>query len=126
MTKGEQARCAPGLVERYGARAVDALHDILAFADEAAALVAPGRARYLESRLLQLASEALLQKIGEAANRLPEQFRLDHPDVPWRAMRGMRNVLTHEYQVIDHVIVWEAVSRDVPASAAQIRRILEA
>ena len=51
-------------------------------------------------------SMCLLQ-IGELANKLTEDFKAGHPDIPWRAIRGMRNVVAHEYGHIDVDIVWE-------------------
>lgn len=113
------------LVQRYGSRTVLWLGDFVEFGEEIAdVVVAEGRDRFFSSRALQLAAEALLQKLGEAANRLPEQFRQDHDVIPWRAIRGMRNVLSHEYHAVDYGIVWETAAHDLPAVVDQVRRIL--
>lgn len=113
------------LAEKYGHRTVLWLGDFVAFGEEVATVVvAEGRARFFSSRALQLAAEALLQKLGEAANRLPEEFRDDHPTVPWRAIRGMRNVVAHEYHAVDYEIVWETAAGDLPAVVAEARRVL--
>lgn len=45
--------------------------------------------------------------IGEAANRLPENFKKEHADVDWRLIRGFRNRIVHDYFGIDYSIVWE-------------------
>ena len=45
--------------------------------------------------------------IGEAANRLPEEFKDSHPDIDWFRMRGFRNRIVHDYFGIDHSIVWQ-------------------
>ena len=48
-----------------------------------------------------------LLQIGELANKLTEEFKASHPNIPWRAIRGMRNVVAHEYGHIDVATVWE-------------------
>ena len=44
--------------------------------------------------------------IGEAANRLSEEFKDKYPDIDWHRMRGFRNRIVHDYFGIDHSIVW--------------------
>ena len=44
--------------------------------------------------------------IGEAANRLPEEFKDGHPDIDWHRIRGFRNRIVHDYFGIDYSIVW--------------------
>ncbi len=45
--------------------------------------------------------------IGEAANRLPEEFKDKHPDIDWYRIRGFRNRIVHDYFGIDYNIVWQ-------------------
>jgi uncharacterized protein with HEPN domain len=45
--------------------------------------------------------------IGEAANRLPEDFKDDHNNIDWHRIRGFRNRIVHDYIGIDFGIVWE-------------------
>ena len=45
--------------------------------------------------------------IGEAANRLPKEFREQHSDFDWKRIRGFRNRIVHHYFGIDHKIVWQ-------------------
>ena len=54
-----------------------------------------------------------LEVIGEAANRLPEEFRNQYPLIPWNKIVGMRNVLIHDYDSIDLDLVWETIRRDI-------------
>ena len=44
--------------------------------------------------------------IGEAANRLPEEFKESFPEVDWHRIRGFRNRIVHDYFGIDYSIVW--------------------
>ncbi len=62
--------------------------------------------------------------IGEAAKRLTTSFRDTHPEVPWRAISGMRDRLIHGYDRIDDAIVWEAATRYVPELLAQLEPLL--
>lgn len=45
--------------------------------------------------------------IGEAANRLPDEFKDKHPDIDWHRIRGFRYRIVHDYFGIDYTIVWE-------------------
>ncbi len=65
-----------------------------------------------------------LEVIGEAARHIPPEIELRHPDVPWGEMRGMRNVLVHEYFGLEWPIVWAAATEDAPALRRQIAEIL--
>ena len=61
--------------------------------------------------------DAILRRItiiGEATKRLSSEFRLRHPDIPWKKMAGMRDVVTHDYDEVDLDDVWGVVQRDLP------------
>lgn len=47
-----------------------------------------------------------LGMIGEHCKRLPQDVRDRHPDVPWRAMVGLRNIVAHSYDTVSAPIVW--------------------
>lgn len=65
-----------------------------------------------------------LAVLGEAAKRVPEHIRARAPDVPWRAITGMRDVLVHDYFGIDDTIVLDAVFEHVPGVKAAIERVV--
>ncbi len=52
--------------------------------------------------------------IGEAAGRLPENFRNGHPGIDWARIRGFRNRIVHDYFGIDHSIVWHIKENYLP------------
>ena len=110
----------------YGRRVRDTLLDLLEFTDMAARLVARGRAAYDGDEALRLAAEAITHRIGEAVSRLSEEFVTDHPQIEWRKVKGMRNIVTHEYARIDYEIVWNALALRVPEIAAFVRSVLAA
>jgi uncharacterized protein with HEPN domain len=66
-----------------------------------------------------------LQIIGEACRRLSDEFRVRHPEVPWRAIVGMRHHLVHGYFDVDPAIVWTAVTERVPELERQVRAALD-
>ena len=55
-----------------------------------------------------------LEIIGEAAKKVPEDFRAQHPQVAWRAMAGMRDRLIHDYFGVDYDLVWDVVCTRIP------------
>jgi uncharacterized protein with HEPN domain len=56
-----------------------------------------------------------IQTIGEAAGRLPHEFRDQYPDVDWRGIISLRNTIVHGYTDLNYDIVWSIVTTDVPA-----------
>ena len=55
--------------------------------------------------------------IGEAANRLPEDYKLLHPEIEWRQIIGLRNRIIHEYFGIDYEILWGIKEEFLPSLA---------
>ena len=52
--------------------------------------------------------------IGEAANRVPEDFKSSHPEIEWRRMIGLRNRVIHDYFGIDYETVWKIRNENIP------------
>ena len=65
-----------------------------------------------------------IQIIGEATGKLTDKLKADHPDVPWTAIKAMRNVLVHFYFGINAKKVWKVVIKDLPILRGQIETIL--
>ena len=65
-----------------------------------------------------------LEIIGEATKQVPQPFREEHPELPWRLMAGMRDRLIHDYGGVDYEIVWQTIAEDVPDLLAKLKAIL--
>lgn len=61
--------------------------------------------------------------IGEAANRLPEEFKDDHPHIGWHRIRGFRNRIVHDYSGIDYAIVWQIKETFLPKTLQQLKEL---
>ena len=51
--------------------------------------------------------------VGEAVKRLSDDFRLQHPQIPWTRIAGMRDKLIHQYDAVDLDEVWKTIIKDV-------------
>ena len=80
---------------------------------------------FLKDETLRRAFVRSLEVIGEAAKKVPEEFRVRHPQIEWRAMAGMRDRLIHGYFGVDHDLVWEVATQKVPALRREVGRILQ-
>jgi uncharacterized protein with HEPN domain len=66
-----------------------------------------------------------LMTMGESIRWIPEPVLDAHPEVPWRLMRAVRNVVVHEYFGIDSRILWATVRHDLPPLVSQLETVLE-
>ena len=68
-----------------------------------------------------------IEIIGEAANQIDRtapDFVPQHPELPWRTMRNMRNIVVHAYFNVDVTTVWRTVREDLPRLKQQIDQLL--
>jgi uncharacterized protein with HEPN domain len=65
-----------------------------------------------------------LEIIGEAVKALPQDFRDDHPSVPWREIAGARDILVHQYFRVDLDLTWAMVTTELPKLSVQVAAIL--
>ena len=84
-----------------------------------------GRDLFDQNELIQTWVVHHLEIIAEAARSIPQEFKVLHPEIPWKRISGMRNILVHVYFGIDKDIVWAVVERDLPVLRVGIRAILE-
>jgi len=66
-----------------------------------------------------------LEIIGEATKRISADVKDNHPEIPWREIAGLRDVLIHDYMGVDLHVVWNVVVQDIPKLKSTVRRLLE-
>lgn len=79
---------------------------------------------FLDDFLCQDAVIRRLEIIGEAARRISEETKSTFPDLSWNDMINMRNVMIHEYDDVDLVIVWETIKNDLSPLIDTLEKIL--
>ena len=67
-----------------------------------------------ESEVLTDSIMFRLIQLSENSNKLSEKFKTQHNSVPWRAIKGMRNKIVHEYGDVDLSVVYNTVKNDIP------------
>jgi uncharacterized protein with HEPN domain len=82
------------------------------------------RAQLDPDRQLNLALTRLLEIIGEAAVRTPQEERSRYPGIPWVQVVGLRNRLIHGYDSVDFDILWQIVTHDLPPLIATVEETL--
>lgn len=102
------------------------LRQILTHAREAVD-IASSKSRFDldEDRILNLALTRLIEIIGEAARRVPEEVQMQYPELPWLQMIAARNRLIHGYDNVDFDILWVIIKKDLPDLIDRLEKILE-
>ena len=83
-----------------------------------------GRSRFFQDVMVQDAVLRNFEVIGEAAKRLDDAYRAAHPQIPWRALSGLRDVLIHQYESVDLERVWAMVEGELPGLREAITALL--
>ncbi|ONN27352.1 hypothetical protein XJ44_04230 [Thermosipho affectus] len=79
---------------------------------------------FLKNRMMWSAVIREMEVIGEATKNLSHKFREKYPEIPWRKMAGMRDVLIHGYFKTDLEAVWKTAVEDIPILKPKIERII--
>ena len=64
--------------------------------------------------------------IGEAAKNIPDQIKEKYPEIPWKKMYGLRNLISHEYFGVDYEMIWQIITEDLPQNMKDMSKILKA
>jgi len=74
------------------------------------------------NRLLELALVRLLELVGEAAGRVSPGAQANYSEIPWSLIVGMRNRLIHGYDAVDHDVLWDTLTEDLPRLIDELER----
>ena len=85
---------------------------------------AVGQERFLTEPHWHDAVIRQLEIIGEATKRLSSDLRDRHPEIPWRRMAGLRDVLAHDYMGVDLDVVWAVTQHALPDLKRQLQTVL--
>ena len=75
----------------------------------------------MENIHYQDACALVIIQIGEHVDRLSDEFKENHSEIPWREIKDMRNLHAHNYEFVMYDILWVTIKRDVP----ELREYLE-
>ena len=89
------------------------LEDILAAIGKIEQYTVGGKSVFLEHEMTQDAVIRQLSIIGEATAKLPAAMKANEPEIPWRSIVGMRNIIIHDYSQIKLQRIWEIVEQDL-------------
>jgi uncharacterized protein with HEPN domain len=87
------------------------------------ALQNKSRADYDADDILRLGLTHIVQVVGEAARKVSSEFQQSHSEIPWRQIIGMRHRIVHDYMRVDEDVLWEVVSKDLPALLPLLEKI---
>jgi uncharacterized protein with HEPN domain len=76
-------------------------------------------------RVFHLAMTRLLEIVGEAAARVSQSCRDQHPQISWPQIVGLRNRLIHGYDQVDCDMLWLIVEKDLPNLIAELQNVLD-
>ena len=97
---------------------IDACEKIMRFTDVAYAV-------YDSSDEKKAAVARYFEILGEAANRLSDELKAKHPEVPWKVATALRNALIHDYIKIEYSELWKTAKNDIPLMYPQLKEILQ-
>lgn len=75
--------------------------------------------------LIYYATMKNIEIVGEAAYMLTKEFKVNHPDIPWKQVEGMRHVLVHGYSQVLPKILWATAKENIPEIKKQVEKYLE-
>ena len=79
---------------------------------------------YNRNRMLQFAVERAIEIIGEAARNISDEFKQNHPEIPWRGIIAQRNVIAHEYGEIKQERIWIVVTKHIPELIINLKNLI--
>ncbi len=101
------------------------LKKMLAYGQDALSFIEGiSEADFSASKINQYAVSLAILQIGELANALPDAYREIHCEIPWQSVRGMRNIIAHDYMRLDIGLMWKTLSTDLPELMQAVESLL--
>ena len=79
--------------------------------------------KFLNDKWKRISTERLLETIGQAAQKISKETRDELPNIPWKSMIGLRNILAHEYDEVLYIKLWNISKNDVPVLITELEKI---
>jgi uncharacterized protein with HEPN domain len=83
-----------------------------------------GLAHFHEDDMMKAATTREIEIMGEAAYRVSQKFKTDHPEIPWAVLTNLRNFYIHVYDQIDYERVWYTATHTVPRIQQAVSKLL--
>ena len=80
---------------------------------------------FVENFIVENAVCNLLMIVGEASNSISSEFKLKHPEFDWKVMKGMRNIIVHEYFGINFEVVFSTAKNNIPSLLESTLNVLK-
>lgn len=81
--------------------------------------------KFLQDLKTQYATVRALSIIGEAVKKIPNTLKTKYPNIPWKEMAGMRDILIHDYFGTDIEVLWQTVKKDIPLIHKEFKKIIK-
>lgn len=105
----------------------ETLKKIVSYCDDVAYLMTKYNSsfeQYENDISFQYSCNMCIIQIGELVSRLSDEFVEEYNDIPWHAIKRMRNLHAHDYENVDLEIVWNSLIEDIPELKEQILKLL--
>ncbi|HBF34795.1 TPA: DUF86 domain-containing protein [Candidatus Sumerlaeota bacterium] len=79
-----------------------------------ASVIRSSSEEFVRDEDFRLAIERRFEVLGEAARRVSDALREQHPEIPWRGIIAQRNMLIHQYDDVDDQLLWTVATKQIP------------